>query len=239
MKIVDTAIKLIGVFGCLGIGFSVVQLIQQNNSTISVYGLADKVVTSNKAIVYINVQKEGTILSEINSQLTKDMPMVYELLRKQGFDDAEISDEGISIHDIHYDYRYSKDKLPESRYRVIHTIKVTTKKVEAAKKLDAVLGTLLNSNICISTSNQYLYDGDDDLRIQLIEEATKDAEKRAQKIATTTGSAILRLKSISTGKFNLLNGEEHVSDNRSWGVDGENSYKKRFRIIVNATYNKK
>lgn len=237
MNILDTSIKLIGVVGCLCIGFSVVQIVQRNNSTITVYGLADKIVTSNKAIVYVKLIKDGKILSEINDQIAKDKPIVYELLRKQGFEDPEISDEGIEIRDRHKHVYYDQHVLPENRYEITHTLKITTKKVDLARKLDAALVNLLKSNIQIETDGKYSYDGDDELRVQLIEEATKDAEKRAKRVAATTGSKILGLRSISTGKFNILNGETNTADGETW-ASGETKYKKRFRIIVNAIYNK-
>ena len=71
----------------------------------------------------------------------------------------------------------------------------------------------------------------------IISELLKDAMERASRISQVTKCNLKKLRNLSTGKFNILDGSNTASDGEHWS-DGENKYKKRYRVIVNVTYDK-
>lgn len=234
--------KITGLFGiaCFTIlGFEGIQVMKQNKAVITVYGLADKVVTSDKAIMTLNFTENGNNINELNEKINKSKDKIYEFLKKQGIEEKEIQEENVSIQDNYYEYYYSnKDgKIPEIRYKITKTLVIDTNKVDLVKSLQSKITGLLENNIFVTTDIKYSYSKFDDLKLKLIEEATKDAMERAKYLSKVTGCNLKRLRNLSTGKFNILDGSNTSSDDEQWS-NGENKYKKRYRIVVNVTYEK-
>ena len=234
--------KITGLFGiaCFTIlGFEAIQVMKQNKSTITIYGLADKIVISDKAKMYLIISENGNDMEKLNEKLKKDKEVIYDFLKKQGIDEKEIQEDSVELQDNYYQYYYSnkEGKIPEIRYKITKTFVVNTKKVDTIRVLKSKITSLLENNIFVTTTVKYSYSKFDDLKLKLIEEATKDAMERAEHLSKVIGSNLKRVRNLSTGKFNILNGENNTPDDTNWSY-GEDSYKKRYRIIVNVTYDK-
>ena len=234
--------KITGLFGiaCFTIlGYEVIQVMKHNRSVITVYGLADKVVTSDRAVISLKFTENGNNINDVNEKLSKSEELICKFLNKQGIDTNEIQEDNVEIQDNYYEYYYSnKDgKMPEIRYKISKTLVVDTNKVDTLKSLQSKTTGLLENNIFVTTNIKYFYSKFDDLKLSLIEDATKDAMERAKHLAKVTGCNLKNIKNLSTGKFNILDGSNASADSESWS-DGETKYKKRYRIIVNVTYDK-
>ena len=238
MGIINKISGLLGVLCIAVLGYECIDTMKQSRSIIQVYGLADKIVESDHAIMTIKVREEGNSLNVINEKLDKSKYKVQEFLIKQGFKESEITDRGTNIEDDYQNWRYSNSStLPTNRYKVEQIIRVESDNIDLVRNVNSNMSKLLSENIFVNVNTKYSCKDYSKIRLQLIEEATADAEARAQSVAKATGCKIHGLRRLSTGKFNILDGDDSASDSREWS-DGENSYTKRFRIIIDAVYNK-
>ena len=236
MNVINKITGLLGIVCFTIVAFEGLNVIKQNKSTITVYGLADHIVTSDRAKMILNFVESGNDINNLNEKLYKYQKIIIEFLKKQGIDEKEIQDGSVDIEDNYYRYYYEKNgKLPEIRYKATRTLVVDTNKVDIVRDLN--VSKLLENNILITIEAKYSYSKFDDLKLQLIENATKDAMERAKHLSKVTGCKLKKLRNLSTGKFNILDGDNATMERDAWS-DGENSYKKRYRVIVNVTYDK-
>ena len=234
--------KITGLFGiaCFTIlGYEGIQVMKHNRSVLTVYGLADKVVTSDRAVISLKFTENGNNINNVNEKLSKNKELICKFLNKHGIDTKEIQEDNVEIQDNYYEYYYNnKDgKIPEIRYKITKTLVVDTDKVDLIKSLPSKITSLLKDNIFVTTNIKYSYTKFDDLKLKLIGEAAKDAMDRAKHIEKVTRCNLKKIRNLSTGKFNILDGSNTRADNENWS-DGENAYKKRYRVIVNVTYDK-
>lgn len=242
MDIVNKVLKLSGVLGiftlcCLG--FSGLKLIKAKSSYISVNGLADSVIKSDEATLGLSFKIEGNKLSDIKTNLSNIGSEVLSFLHKYGFTDDEIvsSTDEITdrIADRYNRYNSSNIEKPENRYSLERTIIVKTNKVDAARQLDSHLGDLYEKDICISISAKYASSNFEKIRLALLNDAVNDAKVRAQKIASAAGVTLNSIQSIATGRFMILDADTMARD---WS-NGEDSFMKRYRVVISASFDKK
>jgi hypothetical protein len=91
-----------------------------------------------------------------------------------------------------------------SSYRASRTVTVRTEDVETVKKLSTNLGTLLAQGVNVSNYGpQYYVSQLSDLRPQLLEQAVKDAQVRAEAIVAATGGSVGNVMSVRSGPFQV------------------------------------
>lgn len=238
MNVINKITGLLAIVCFSVVAFEGINLMKQNKSTMTVYGLADYIVTSDRAKMTLEFTENGNDITEVNEKIVKNQRTIYEFLKKQGIDEAEIQENSVEIEDNYYRYYYEKSgKMPDIRYKITKKLIVDTDKVDTIRSLQSNITKLLESNIFVTTSTNYLYSKFDDLKLTLLENATKDAMERAKHLSKITGCKLKKLRNLSTGKFNILSGDNATADRDAWS-DGENTYKKRYRVIVNVTYDK-
>lgn len=242
MEIVNKILKLSGILGILSVcclGFSGVKYFNTKGSYISVNGLADRVIKSDEATIRIAFDVEGNKLSDMKANLSSTSTEVIGFLHKHGFTDEEIVSSSDEITDRLADRyaRYSSQtaEKPENRYSVNRTIVVKTKKVDDAQQLSSQLVELYEKDICVSIVTKYSSSDFSKIRLDLLTEAVNDAKLRVKKIESASGIKTKGIKSVTTGRFVILNANS--TGERDWS-DGEDSYMKRYRIVVTVVLDK-
>ena len=90
---------------------------------------------------------------------------------------------------------------------------------------------LINSGIeFYSSSPEYYYTKLAELKIEMIAEATKDANTRAKKIAENAGSDIGALKNASMGVFQIV--AQNSAEEYSWGGSFNTASKRKTASIT-------
>jgi hypothetical protein len=96
-------------------------------------------------------------------------------------------------------------------------------------------GDLLDKGLIFqSNPAQYFYSKLAELKIQMINDATKDASARAQAIAKNAGSKVGSLNSASVGVIQIT--PENSSDLSSEGYYDTSSVKKQVTVVIHASY---
>ena len=242
MEVVNKMLKLSGILGIFSlccIGFSGLKYIKAGRSYISVNGLADRIIKSDEATLALSFNLEGNKLSDVKTSLSSTSVEVINFLHKYGFTDEEVVTTNDEITDRIADryarYGNNSSEKPENRYSITRTIHVKTKKVDAARQLSSHLVDLYEKDICVNINSKFSTSDFSKIRLELLSDAVNDAKLRAQKIADASGTKIRGVREISTGRFIILDAD--TTSTYEWS-DGERSYMKRYRIVINASFDR-
>ena len=241
----NTIVKYAGLLVGIGVfafvGNKAVDAFVQNNSYITTDGVGFRSVEADSATLNISVVNESNVLKDIADKRKVDKDAVEAFLKKQGLEDSEIIDDGFNIED---QLRYVEKVADKKKYKVTDKVLVKTKKVKVIKELMNSLSELTDKNICLAGGNnyydqtmaaRYYYTDIKKLRQELIDEARKDAQERADNIAKSSGMQLGRLKTLAVGQFALL-GEKATEMDSCGGSEESTSISKKVKANVTATF---
>jgi hypothetical protein len=147
--------------------------------------------------------------------------IVYDFLIEQGFSKDEIEISLPRITDNHeYNYNSKTEKFTTSI-----TLNVYTKKVGLVRTTRNKLEILSENDIYVSNSwVQYLFRGLNEIKPEMIEQATKNGREVAERFAKDSGSKLGKIKTAYQGQFS-------ISDR-----DSNTPYLKRVRVVSTIEY---
>ncbi|MDR1234243.1 MAG: SIMPL domain-containing protein [Holosporales bacterium] len=213
------------------ISYRVVQLLDKRSHYISTNGVSDRVVDSDLAIFRIKINYESDKLGVIKDEdRKKNKDMVKALLHKMGIKEAEID---VLPGSISLEGAYSTNT--KAYYRITDEFKIRTTKVKIVKPIISDIVNLKFSNGGHAEFNEtYYYTDMSGLRIEMLEEASKDSRERAQKIAKLMNCKITDIKNMATGTFSIVPADSSADNEYRW--DGQESIQKRVRVVVHGSF---
>ena len=110
-------------------------------------------------------------------------------------------------------------------------VAIESKEVDKIENISREVTELINSGVELySNAPQYYYTRLAELKVEMIAEATKDANSRAESIATNAGSDLGKLKKAELGVFQII--AQNSSEEYSWGGSFNTSSKKKTANIT-------
>jgi hypothetical protein len=124
-----------------------------------------------------------------------------------------------------------------SGYSLSQTIRVESKDVDKVELISREITELINQDIELeSFEPDYYYTKLAELKLKMIENATKDAKERAEKIAVNAGSSLGSLKNATMGVIQIT--AKNSAEDYSWGGSFNTSSKiKTATITIRLEYN--
>ena len=200
--------------------------VNQSVRTVNVRGLAEMNVEANKVTWPIAVKEVGNDLSAVYAQVSKNADAVVKFLKANGLNDDEISVTAPNVVDRAANYY---DNSWKQRYNVTSNIVVTSNKVKLVMELISRQGELIEKGVAINSSEYgnytiYEYTELNNIKPQMIEEATKNARAAAEKFAKDSDSKLGKIKTANQGLFTIENVDEYTPN------------VKHVRVVTNVTY---
>ena len=128
------------------------------------------------------------------------------------------------VIDLQAERYYSSENKPY-RYNVTSVITVTSRDVDKVRRLMAKQTELLKQGIAIGNNFvSYEFTGLNDIKPQMIEEATKNARAAAEKFAKDSNSKLGKIRSASQGQFSI------------YDRDANTPYIKSVRVVTTVNY---
>lgn len=195
--------------------------------SVNVKGLAEMEVQADKVTWPLVYKSLGNDQSSLYENIKKSNETIKQFLKEKGISEEEISINAPEILDLKAD-RYSNQEA-QYRYNVTSIITVTSDKVDLIRTLVSEQGELLKRGIAITSGDyrynvQYEYTGLNDIKPQMIEEATKNARLAAEKFAEDSESELGKIKKASQGQFSIFD------------RDANTPYIKRVRVVTTIDY---
>ena len=173
---------------------------------VSVKGLAEREVAANLAIWPIVYSVSGNDLSELQLRLESDTRRVAAYLKAQGFADDQFSVSAPRIND-NAPQGGVDGRAPAERYTVETTTILRTGKVAEARAAMERSGALVKEGVRVLRSyeynTQYFFTDLDQIKPEMIAEATADARRAAEKFAQDSGAALGGIRRAQQGYFSI------------------------------------
>ena len=162
-------------------------------------------------------------LGEVYGAIEQKNEKIRLFLQQQGFKADEISVAVPGIQDRQAQ-GFSEEQVRNGRYAGTSTLTVYSTDIDMVRKAMTNLAQLGQNGIAISGQDydvrtQFLFNGLNNIKPAMIEEATRNAREVAEKFAHDSGSKLGKIKRASQGQFS-------VEDR-----DSNTPYIKRVRIV--------
>jgi len=210
-----------------------------HSDVISVTGLGSKDFTSDLIVWSGSFHKKSIDLKQAYSELDAARETIKSYMVSNGVPADQLIFSAIDIEQ-QFDNRYDDSgNLVASiftGYRLQQSVQVESSEVDKVEEISRRVTELINSGIeFYSNSPNYYYTKLAELKIEMIAEATKDAQIRAAKIAENAGGSLGDLKKADMGVFQIVG--QNSSEDYSWGGSFNTTSKnKTANITVNLEY---
>ncbi len=191
---------------CIGNG---IERIADKDRYVTVKGLAEREVLADKVIWPLPYYCVGNNLEELYNRVKKDQNTIVEFLKSNGINDDEIVMSAPIITD-----REAQMYTPENikyRYRVESVVTVMSSQVQKIIELMGSQAELMKNGIAIeqnySYRTQFEFTGLNNLKPEMIEEATGNARAVAQKFADDSSSKLNGIRRANQGQFSISSDE--------------------------------
>lgn len=201
--------------------------ISDNQRVVTVRGLAEKEVEANKVTWPIVSKELGNDLTQIYNRIQSTNAAIVKFLKDNGITDDEISVSAPQVYDLSAD-RYSSNNNPY-RYTVTTVVVVTSNQVEKVRQLITRQTELLKEGVAVVAGDYnyqttYEFTGLNEVKPEMIAEATKNAREAARKFADDSESELGKIKTASQGQFSIEDRDQYTP------------YIKKIRVVSTIVY---
>ena len=188
------------------LGGSIIEF-KEFERTVSVKGLAEKEVQADVVLWPIQYLHTDNDLSLLYAKLEKDTQQIKLFLQKAGFKASEMSISTPNVTDK-MAQGYGDSERIKYRYSAVQTLTLYTTNVDGAIEAMTAIATLGKSGITFRTDNyenqtEYIYTKLNEVKPDMIEEATRNARASAEKFAQDSQSRLGKIKSANQGQFTI------------------------------------
>jgi uncharacterized protein len=193
---------------------------------VTVRGLAEKDVTADLATWTIAYSATADDLSSAQSSVDRDSSAIVSFFKELGFPTDALQPTGVNVS------QYSDNGVPKFTVRQRMTLRSTDiKRAQNAVKRQFELvrrGVVLEEG----SGMAYTFTKLNDIKPQMVAEATKDARASAEQFAQDSGTSVGAIKNATQGYFEI---NARDGDNGGgWGVS-DTPYKK-VRVVTTVNF---
>ena len=195
--------------------------------TVNVKGLCEKEVKADKVIWPVVYKVMANDIQSIYDQTDGSNAVIMDYLKAGGIDASEITVSVPQISDKFANEYGNNDRA--YRYIATNVITVCTDKVDDVLSLMSKQSDLLKKGIVTGGNTwenpvEFKYEGLNEIKPAMIEEATMNAREAAEKFAKDSESRLGKIKTANQGTFTI--------ENR----DSNTPYIKKVRVVTSVTY---
>ena len=231
----DTTIAgsaLLGAFICLGLaafGYLISNAVIAHklyDRHVTVKGLSEREYNADIVIWPIQFTVADNDLTRLYNTMEGQSEKIRSFLVENGILQTEITLESPAITDKSAQ-QYGDTARAEFRYTAVQTVTVYSKNIEAVRKIMGLLSQLGKSGIVFMGEHfqtEYLFTRLNEVKPEMIEEATTKAREVAEKFAADSKSVLGKIKSASQGQFTITE------------RDRNNPHIKHVRVVSTVAY---
>ncbi|HUM14402.1 MAG TPA: SIMPL domain-containing protein [Candidatus Nitrosotalea sp.] len=191
---------------------------RSESRVVTVKGLVEREVKADQAVWSLGLRRASETLQDAHVRISADRDAVAAFLRKRGFAEAEIERQPTrTVDKLAREYGQPQ---PSDRFRYVVTtaVVVRTPNVELLRTALGATEELLQAGVVLDGEREggranprYVVSKFNDLRPQLLADATKNARATAQQFAADSGAQVGSIRSANQGSiqiFGLDGGDE-------------------------------
>lgn len=201
-------------------------------NTVVVKGLAEMDVKADLAVWEIKYVVTGNNVVAAQQELERQAVIIEKFLLKNGIAAEEINMGRLETNDLMANpYRNNTESV---RFILNRTIVVKSENVDTIADVLNKSGELVSQGVVFSTDYgypvSYLFTRLNDIKPQMLAEATDNARQAAKEFAKNAGSQVGAIKHANQGIFSILPGEQTMSASESQQIH------KKVRVVSTVEY---
>lgn len=216
-----------------------VQKIKLAHQTITVKGTAERAIKSDRAVWRGSFSVRGTDLVTAYKKTQKDLETVLAWLEKNGVAKDKVTLSPVRTSNLYKEFMSKEGVLQTSSeivgYTLDQTIEISSGDIALVSRLAKESTALIQDGIAFTSySPEYYFTKLDDLKIQMLGEATKDARERAAQLAVNSSCKVGALRSASQGVFQIT--PPYSTEVSNMGQSDTTSIDKSIKALVTVEY---
>lgn len=207
----------------------------ERRETIKVTGLAEKNFNSDLAIWSGSFSRHSMTVKEAYANLKSDADQIKQYLISKGVDPKQLTFTSVySNKDLKYLYDNNGRQTNQifDGYTLTQNVQVESNEVDKVGTLSREATELLDMGIEFQSSEpRYYYTKLNELKLEMLASAAKDARNRAKQIAENAGGGLGALCNAQMGVFQIT-GQNSDEEYSYGGAFNTSSLKKRASITA-------
>ncbi len=196
--------------------------------TVTVKGLSEREYPADIVIWPIQFNAASNELTGLYNKIDSNTAKIRSFLEKNGIsaDEITLSTPAITDKSIH---QYGSGDIPEFRYTAMQTVTVYSENIEAVRSVMNSLSQLGKEGIVFvgndyDYSTEYIFTQLNNIKPEMIAEATVKAREVAEKFAADSESSLGKIRKASQGQFSIN------------PRDTNNPHIKKIRVVTTVEY---
>lgn len=180
---------------------------------VTVRGLSEREVEADVVIWPITFAEANNDLIKLYATIEEKSNLICRFLVEHGISMDEITLSPPAVVDSEAQGYHSQPGSP--RYRATATVNVYTNKIDEVKKARMNIIELGKQGVAISGENwgnqiQFLFTGLQEIKPEMVEEATRDARNAAEKFAHDSDSRLGNIRRATQGVFTINDRDQNT-----------------------------
>lgn len=226
-------IPLSVVIGLIGAAFIVSKpwVTIQHAEPITVKGYAEKDVLADRGSLTIRVEEKGETNAQAYENAGKSLDQVMELIGQLLGEDSDIKELSTSINEIKKLNEKGSRTNEIEFYEASRSLRVNTEKVEELAVLSRKLYDLNSKGVQLTQRGpDFFVSGLNEVKLELMERATKNGHERAEIMAESSGEKLGSLVSAKQGVIQIT--KPNSSATSSYGMYDTETIEKVVKLVV-------
>jgi hypothetical protein len=202
--------------------------------TVTVKGLAEREVKADLGFWPVRFVATGPTLEEARARLESAQGNVESFLKAQGFADGDFAVQNIQVEDRLAGYN-AQGTPEDTRFVLTMDLLVKSTDVDRLSTAAKSVGDLLKAGVVFSADSynagpSYIFTKVNDLKGEMLTEATRRAREAAEKFAAESGASVGDIQNANQGIIEIKPAVEIPNDRPEKQID------KTVRVVTTITY---
>ena len=203
------------------------------SQVISVAGAAAKDVVSDLIVWRGSFSVDGPTLVQAQERWAADLSKVETFFKSKNATNYSLPP--LQITEIKSAPTQENREVKTIGFRLTQSLEISSTNVVEIQKLGPETISLVQQGVFFTAAPpEFIYTHAGEVKIQMLAEATKDAQERGAQIASQGGRKLGNLRSARMGVFQIT--RPHSTETSWEGVNDTSSYEKTVRSVVTATF---
>ena len=205
-------------------------------NSVTVTGSAYEIVQSDSGNLEISLSVRRPTKAIAYSTAKKQLPEILKYLESKGFDTKK--DVDVKSMNGYESYKYTPNGVNTNEiayYQLSQPIVIKSNDVNKIKDISLDITSLMDKGIDIDVRNaNYSYSKLSDLKVDLLNRATKDAKQRATAMLKSTNNRVGKIESVRMGVFQITPVDS--TDVSDMGINDTSTIEKKITAVSNVTF---
>lgn len=209
--------------------------IRRGNEEVTVTGSARRPIRSDFAVWRLSVAVQSSSLADASRELSRGTDRLRAFLRAEGIADSQVTVKPVEAYGIPETLDDGRTTGRIVAQRLAQAFEIRSTDVDGITVVSQRAGTLIAEGVPLQApSPEYLYTRLAEIRVELLEDATRDAKQRAEAIAASTGARVGAVRDARMGVFQIT--PRFSTEIADYGINDVSSIEKDVTAVVRATF---